>query len=348
MLSIDQLRKESPELQDRCWPPVPKFIGFNQLFKEFLSFPLNEQRQLLENNRQNTEDHDKLVQEYLGEIYSYVLGYEDSPCYLIADDELEIKLQQSKILLERELMNSLLNQTLPLKQKLNQAEAAEYLRQKILDNYGVEHKLFDYIKNTASKSAISTFLQNEVIRNEVVDDEIAWLVNGLQGLLKKVAASNLWDECGRGKLKDFHTYWLRMFLEESDGWNKLIDYRQSARPWFAKITSNSLNMLLTRPGYKYIAYGYLLISESWVEPHFEKILAGMSRVGFSTEGLSVYFTAHLKIDPYHTNELLEGLADQEPNLSQIEVDQVILGAQLAIAAGTAQYDRMLPYLSSMK
>jgi len=348
MLSIDQLRKESPELQEQCWPPVQKFAGFNQSFKEFISLALNDQRQLLDSVRQNTEEHEKLVQEYLGEIYSYLLGYEDSPCYLMADDQLEIELQQSKILLERELMNYLLNSSSTLKQELNQAEAAEYLSKKILDNSGTHHKLFDYIEQTASRAAISTFLQNEVIRNEVVDDEIAWLVNGLQGLLKKVAASNLWDECGRGKLKDFHTYWLRMFLEESNGWNKIVEYRQSLRPWFAKITSNSLNMLLTRPGYKYMAYGYLLLSESWVEPHFKKILAGMSRVGFSTEGLSIYFTAHLKIDPYHTNELLEGLAHQEPNLSQVEVDQVLLGAQLAIAAGTAQYERMLPYLSSIK
>lgn len=183
----------------------------------------------------------------MGVIYSYILGYEDSPCYIKTDDKLEIKLQQAKILLERELMNYWLA-IQPIPEQLNQVEAAEYLSKKILVNSGIYHELFEHIATTASKAAISTFLQNEVIRNEVVDDEVAWLINGLQGLLKKVAASNLWDECGRGKLTDFHTYWLRMLLEESNGWNQLADYRKLASPWFAKITSNSFNMLLTRPG----------------------------------------------------------------------------------------------------
>lgn len=347
MLSINQLKEKSLNLQDRSWPPVNKFEGFSDSIKDFLNLEISQQCKILAETRENTEDCGKFIHESLGLIYAYVLGYEDSPCYITTDEELEIKLQQLKIVLERELMNHWLAIP-PIPQQLNQVEAVDYLNKRILDNSGAYHDLFDYIATKASKTSIVTFLQNEVIRNEVVDDEVALLVMGLQGLLKKVVASNLWDECGRGKLHDFHTYWLRMLLEELNGWNQLYDYRKLASPWYAKITSNSFNMLLTRPGYKYMAYGAFLIFESWVQPHFERIIAGLKRVGLAQENLSIYFTAHLTIDQYHTKELLAGIANQEPRLNQAEVDQILLGSHLAIAAGTAQYERMLSYLSTLR
>lgn len=347
MLNVDRVQQANPELQHYFWPPVNKFERLSKAFNEFLNLEIHSQKLLLFDLRNEKEEHGKFLHKSLGIIYSYILGYEDSPCYIQTDDRLEIKLQQAKIILEREFINHWL--TIPsIPQNLNQAEAVEYLQEIIHCNSGVYHTLFDYIATTASTASIWTFLQNEVIRNEVIDDEVAWLVNGLQGLLKKVAVSNLWDECGRGKLRDFHTYWLRMLLEEANGWNQLADYRKTASPWFAKITSNSFNMLLTRPGYKFMAYGCFLIFESWVKPHFERIIAGLNRSGIANEMLSIYFTAHLKIDPYHTHDLLEGIAYQEPRLSQAEVDQILLGAHLAIAASTAQYNRMLSYISSIK
>lgn len=346
MLSINQLKEESSNLQDRNWPPVNKFQGFSDSIKDFLNLETTQQFKILAETRDNTEEHGEFIHETLGLVYAYVLGYEDSPCYITTDEELEIKLQQLKIVLEKELINYWLT-TPPIPKQLDQVEAVNYLNQRIIDNSGAYHELFDYIATKASKTSILIFLQNEVIRNEVVDDEVALLVKGLQGLQKKVVASNLWDECGRGKLNDFHTYWLRMLLEELDGWNQLYDYRKLTSPWYAKITSNTFNMLLTRPGYKYMAYGAFLIFESWVHPHFERIIAGLKRVGIARENLSIYFTSHLSIDKYHTKELLAGVADQKPRLNQAEVDQILLGAHLAIAAGTAQYERMLPYLSSL-
>ncbi|VVM20018.1 hypothetical protein BSPWISOXPB_5494 [uncultured Gammaproteobacteria bacterium] len=42
------------------------------------------------------------------------------------------------------------------------------------------------------------FLLLETIRNEVVDDEVAMMIPGLQHSMKQVMSSNLWDECGNG------------------------------------------------------------------------------------------------------------------------------------------------------
>ncbi len=94
----------------------------------------------------------------------------------------------------------------------NQKDAISHLKHLAMKNSGVLHELFNFIETEASKEAIIEFLRLEVLRNEVVDDEVALIVVGLQGNMKKVMVSNLWDECGNGNLNKFHTYWLRQLL----------------------------------------------------------------------------------------------------------------------------------------
>jgi hypothetical protein len=152
-------------------------------------------------------------------------------------------------------------------------------------------------------------------------------------------ASNLWDECGNGDLKGFHTYWLRRLLQHTGRFEAIRTYREQEAPWFAKVTSNSYNMMATRPGYKYRAYGSFLITESWVFAHFQRILAGLRRVGLTSPDVMVYFDSHVRIDPRHTHEMLQAIIQQQPRLSPAEVRELLIGAHTAVAAGTALYER---------
>ncbi|MBC3840408.1 hypothetical protein GXW82_09790 [Streptacidiphilus sp. 4-A2] len=58
------------------------------------------------------------------------------------------------------------------------------------------HPLFEFIRDEASRAQIERFLQCELIRNEVVDDEVALLVVGLQGMQKAVAARTCGTSAG--------------------------------------------------------------------------------------------------------------------------------------------------------
>lgn len=345
MLNISLLKKVPP-LQKYYWPPVNQFEEFSTNFSEFLKLSRQKQQHYLVELRNQEEDlYNQFLHNSLAQIYAYWLGYYDSPCYLQVDEEIEIKLYSAKLCLETELIENGLTIE-PIKQKLSQSDTANYLNALAINNPGIDHPLFDYLQ-TAPKEVLLRFLLHEVMRNEVVDDEVSLLVSGLQGAFKMVAASNLWDECGRGKLSNAHTYWLRRLLEAINGWQELATYRQVS-PWFSKITSNIFMMLLTRPGYKLAAYGYFLMSESAVAPHFQKILAGLDRAGLIQEDIKIYFDAHLKIDKYHGQELVNAIGYQKPDLKQPEIDLILLGTHLYIAGATMQYDRMLPELSSQK
>ena len=340
-------RFNQPVLQHHLWPPVKEYTAVNEELNHFISSSTSEKKNFLRILKQKGDDQYPIfLNKALGFIYGYVFGYEDSPCYVKAIDELEIQLYHSKIILERELLDYWLVPQ-PIPHGLNQFEAVEYLQKYIVDNTtntGVFHEFFDFLQDHASREALMEFLLIEVTRNEVVDDEVAFLVAGLQGAMKMVTASNLWDECGNGKLQRAHTYWLRRLLNFTNNFEQIKSYRESTMPWFTKIMSNSSNMQFTRAPYKFRGYGSFLITESWVLPHFKRIINGLKRTGLYDRDISIYFDAHCKIDPYHTAEMLEGILQQQPELQPVEVDEVLYGAHIAVAAGTKMYEYLLPYL----
>ncbi len=345
MLNIRNLEVEFDELQQHRWPPVGDFASYEKDLRAFLDASHPNRERFLHSLRETPEQHGKFIQESLSMIYGYVFGYEDSPLYLRADDVMEGKLLHAKISIEREMLDHWLKPE-PAPLGLDQESAVEYLRNIVSENSGIYHRFFEYVKNTMSRLSIEEFLKLEAIRNEVVDDEVAFIVIGMQGLMKKTMVSNLWDECGNGKLAGFHTYWLRRLLNHFDSFESLPLYRDDDAPWFAKITSNSFNMMATRPGYKYRAYGSFLVTESWVEPHFERILAGISRTGLDHRDVAVYFTSHVGIDPFHTEEMLQAMLHQQPRLTPEEVSEVVIGAHTAIAAGIRLYDQALRYFTA--
>jgi len=339
-------RSQMPDtLQQQRWPPVADFAHIPPELQRFLGASGAEQQAFLEGLRPTPEAHGRFIQDSLSFIYGYVFGYEDSPLYLRADDALEEQLLRAKLRIEREMLEHWLRPE-PVPEGLEPEEACRYLQTLIRTNSGIYHPFFDYIRDQSSRPSMLEFLELEVIRNEVVDDEVAFLVVGLQGEMKATMAANLWDECGNGRLEGFHTYWLRRLLRHTGRFEALRTYRDTQAPWFCKVTSNSYNMMATRPGYKYRAYGSFLITESWVCAHFQRILAGLKRVGLAAPDVAVYFDSHVRIDPRHTHEMLQAILRQQPRLSREQVRQILIGAHTAIAAGSALYERAHRYFLS--
>jgi hypothetical protein len=231
-----------PPLQVHSWPPVLPYPGLDPDLWTFLALPLADQRQMLAALRNTPERYGRVLHDGLATCFNYHYGYPDSPCCQRLDDALEVQLTQAELVLGNELLTHSL-EPMPIPQCLTQADAAAYLYALAQHNPGVTHPLFDYLSAAASQHVLETVLFLEIMRNEVVDDEVARLVIGLQGLMKAVAASNLWDECGHGKSHGFHTYWLRRLLNRLPGWETLAAYRQTA-PWFTRIASNTFNVLL--------------------------------------------------------------------------------------------------------
>lgn len=326
------------------WPIVGNITKFDDKFNDFIQISLSEKKKFLSELRNgNNDKYSSFIQISLSEIYAYSLGYLDSIVYCNTNDELEIKLEETKIILEREMLDFWLKPSKP-PQGMNQKEAVVYLRQYIKQNTGINHDFFNFIEHSMTKEQFYEFLYFETIRNEVVDDEVALIIIGMQGEMKRAIAENLWDECGNGKIEGFHTYWLRRLLKETDIIDSFEEYRKNV-PWFTKITSNSFNMLGTRSSYKYRAYGHFLITESWVHSHFDSIIKGLDRVGLKDEDIQVYFTKHHTLDPFHTEDMLKALENQVPKLTNKEVYEVLEGAHAAVQAGTKLYNYSIEYFS---
>jgi hypothetical protein len=347
MLNTESIATDCPKLQHYDWPPVAEFKAFSPEMAAFLELDIHAQQAQVENLRENYDQHGSFLNKCLGVIYAYCYSYMDSPVHLRSDTLLEAKLMQAKIVLEEELINYWLPPS-DLPEINTQEKLADYLRNFVVSNPGVYHEFWDYLRHDASRDAMEEFLRLALCRNEVVDDECALLVVGLQGNMKKAMTSNLWDECGNGSLDGFHTYWLRRFLEHSEQWESLPQYRRdNQKPWSSSILSNVFNVLLTRPGYKHRAYGFFSTSESWVEPHFVRILDGLRRVGLDHEDIEIYFKAHITIDPQHSDELIDSIMYQTPPLNKTEIKEILHGAHHAVAAALYQYRDVMAHLKSV-
>lgn len=333
---------EQDELIEFTWPPVNKSSTFPVDLENFMRLNDNEKILYLETLRTDNEKHGKFIQTSLSAIYGYWLGYQDSPLFITTNDKLETNVIGAKIVIEREMLDNWLKPKTPPKIS-SQTEACQYLRQFIQENSGIYHDFFEYVKNDMSKEKMIEFLKFEAVRNEVVDDEVALIVVGLQAQMKNSMTSNLWDECGNGSVKRFHTHWLRQLLNQLGGIDNFQSSRNKIIPWFTGITSNSFNMMATRPGYKYRAFGSFLITESWVDAHFTRILEGMKRVGLDHPDLTIYFTKHVSIDPHHTDQILSAVEHQQPKLTENEITELLWGAHTAVAAGTKLYEESKKY-----
>lgn len=334
-------------LYRRYFPPVAPFEGLPDELAAFVRADSRAREEHLAALRGDAEAHGRFLHEALGEIYPNVFGYRDSPCAETADDDLEVAMFSARVGLEREY----LDHWLPFPDVPDfddQHEAADHLDELAETNPGVHHRLFDYLAAEAPIEHLEMFLRGETIRNEIVDDEVALLTVGLQGTQKAVVAANLWDECGRGKLENFHTFWLRRLIDASPGgWEGFSEYR-TGHPWFAKITSNTNAMLLSRPAYVQQAYGCFLVFESWVAPHFRNLLAAMDRLGIDEDDRRIYFAAHVAVDPRHAQELADGVRFQRPALTPPEIRRAVQGAHLAAEAGRLQYDHWLSHFTGEK
>jgi hypothetical protein len=346
MLLIENIILENPPLQNYPWPLVNSFEKIDEEMLDFINSSRQQKETILSNISHDIEAHGALLNNYLGVIYSYLYGYPDSPCYLSSNIDLELLIQEAKLILEYDFIIKWLQ----LSEEFfidKKQDVVNELKKLTASNPGTSHELFDFIELRATKEMILEFLRLEVLRNEVVDDEVALIVCGLQGNMKKAMVSNLWDECGNGSLTKFHTYWLRQLIDSSLNWNDFLIYRDGQQPWFSKISSNSFNSVLFRPQYKFRAYGHFLITESWVGSHFTKIINGLERVGLANNDVTIYFSAHTKIDPHHTKEIINSLEYQNPTLTATETKEVLIGANQAIKANLQQYDRVLSYLKSL-
>jgi Iron-containing redox enzyme len=341
MPTVKNTISDNLSLQKYYWPPVNSFVSLDEELMNFFNDP--DKQNKLYNLTCDSEAHGAFLNNHLGSIYSYFYGYSDSPCYLNSNIVLELSIQEAKLMLEHSLIHEWLNVPRSPQFK-NNNDAIKYLEELVINNLGVSHELFDFIEIEASKESILEFLRLEVLRNEVVDDEVALMIVGLQGNMKKVMVSNLWDECGNGSLTRFHTYWLRQLIDKQLGWDSFLKYRLTKKPWFSAIGSNSLNSLLTRPQYKFRAYGHFLITEAWVKPHFLKIIKGLNRVDMTNNDIQIYFTEHVNIDPYHTKEMLSGIEHQNPPLNLNEIREIVIGAYQAIEANLKQYTLVLKHL----
>src|SRR5664280_2605272 len=166
LLAKGRLRAPSlaPPLYTHYWPPVPDHASIDPDLTEFIDASVDEQRRRLADSRADPEAHGRVLHGYLGSLYADSFGYRDSP--VAADDHAELARFRARLQLERELLEHWVDSA-PLPDPRDQICVADYLDHLAADNPGVNHPLFAYLRDHASRAQMELFLQCELIRKGV-------------------------------------------------------------------------------------------------------------------------------------------------------------------------------------
>lgn len=181
-----------PPLHRHDWPPVIPHSADSAELPAFVHASGPEQQRHLVPLRATPDQHSKVLHGYLATLHADCFGYPDSPFTTLAYDEIELARHGGRLRLEQEPLEHWLG-TDPLPRPDGQDAIADHLDELTAHNPGVGHPPFEFLRDRATRTQMERFLQCDLIRNMVVDGEVALVVVGLQGMQKAVAAANLWD-----------------------------------------------------------------------------------------------------------------------------------------------------------
>jgi hypothetical protein len=236
------------------------------------------------------------------------------------------RLVQTKLLLERELLEHWLRPDGPM-WFARKADVFERIRILLADNPCLHHPLLEHIGPEMNHEGYWAILRLLSTHNEVMELERALLLLCTTGDMERSV------RCAGEELRGGRKLSPRTGL---DAWRLLKMPRTSLlrrwdEPWFCKVVREGFLMSASRPGWKFRAYGSLLVKESWSCPHLRYLLRGMERSGLISRRRTLEILERAQEADGAAQTMFDALVRQQPELTQDDVEEVLHGARLAVS-----------------
>lgn len=167
---------------NKYWPPVKASRGLSSEIKKLMSDDkMNILDELHRISSSKNKSFEEVLMTLLSEIYSLFFHYKDSPIH--AEGEIDISnVYKVKVVLEKKMKDKLFQNDNKLNNDIYESVDVchDFLFELSNCNSGLEHSFFDYVEKEMPRDQWIEFLLMETIRNEVVDDEVAMMIPGLQ------------------------------------------------------------------------------------------------------------------------------------------------------------------------
>jgi len=203
----------------------------------------------------------------------------------------------------------------------------DFIRSLLADNSCLHHPLLEQIGPGMSHDQYGAILRLLSTHNEVMELERALLLLCTTGGMERAVRCADDEPRGGSPLSP------RTGLE---AWRLLKMPRTSLlrrwdEPWFCKVVRDGFLMSASRPGWKYRAYGSLLVKESWSCPHLKYLLRGMGRSGLLSRRRTARILARVRTAEGASVAMFDAMVSQQPELTQDDVEEVLHGARLAVS-----------------
>lgn len=184
---------------------------------------------------------------------------------------------------------------------------------------------YNYLAEDASLFGLAYYFSLEQMIDGHFDDTIALAQLGLGGRAKLALARNYWDEMGRGRLRQTHTF---LFDENLKFMNQVLkNHKIAAHDVIntpALKNSNLFAMWALRRRYSLRLLGGLGLLEDTAGYRFGKVIRACKRLQVPKSAMA-YAIEHAHVDPKHGEEWLRDVVTPLINHSQNCLDEVVTG-----------------------
>jgi hypothetical protein len=191
------------------------------------------------------------------------------------------------------------------------------------------------------------YLLNESILNLEFFEYLVLAILGSPDAARKEIMMNLWDECGRGRLRHYHT---NQFLACLKSFGLQYDRHQimTQLPWESLAGMNYFGALSHMGVHKMKYYGFMAATELLDPPHYLRLIRGIRRIQGAYPLNIKYYLEHDYIDRKHGASWLENIIlpilAEHPEL----IPDFWLGFYLRLDSAHRHYDCALQILSKQK
>lgn len=240
------------------------------------------------------------------------------------------QLCRTRSLLERELLEQWLDTGSAW--CVGRDDALDRLETLMLHNSCLDHPLVEAVGGDLDREPLGVILRLLSTHREVMELEQSLILIGLHGRMGRLVGPRETRENGEAFPTSSLDAWKLLRMPRTP----LL--RRWDEPWFCKVVREAFLMSASRPGWKFRAYGSLMVKESWSCPHLDQLLAGMERNGLLSRKRALRILTQVESSRGRAPAMMEAIRAQRPNLGLEELEEILLGARLAVSLAHKLFD----------
>ncbi|RON15674.1 hypothetical protein BK662_12590 [Pseudomonas frederiksbergensis] len=207
------------------------------------------------------------------------------------------------------------------------------------------HRLFDYLRDTADMDQLISFFKSDCALNNRFFDLIVLTLVGARPNTRVEISKNIWDEAGQGNAGKSHVELYNSLLVSLDI-DLVGDDYASLLSWQGLEGYNLFMMGALNRQHYFKLLGIMAMTEMLDPQNYDKLISGCRRLGVCDELQLAYYEEHAEIDILHAKGWVESVVRPIVKDTPSAGQEIYIGAKYRLDSCNRYYDYLLNALES--